>query len=69
MAMAARAAAKAGIATRNTVTSEALMRKAMMVADTSMTGARARVRSTMMRAFWVLLMSVVMRVTSDAVLK
>ena len=56
------------IATRNTRLSFPLMKKHMNKAETMLSGARNDVRSSIWNAFWMLLTSVVMRVTSPAVL-
>ena len=60
--------ASTGTATKKIITSSPLMRAARMVAITSMNGARKSMREHSMTMFCVLFTSVVMRVTSEAVL-
>ena len=63
------ATARIGTATKKIITSSPLMRAARMVAITSMNGARKSMRVHIMTMFCALFTSVVMRVTSEAVLK
>ena len=56
-----------GSTATNTRESLALCRKAMMRANTRVQGARKAMRTTIMKACWTLVTSVVMRVTRPAV--
>ena len=60
--------ARNGMAARNTPTRRELIRSAMSVAHTSMTGARTMMRITIMKAIWTLLTSEVSLITREAVL-
>ena len=64
----AKAAARAGMATRKINDSLALMEMAAMLAEMSITGARTKMRMVIIKAFWALVTSVVRRVMREAVL-
>ena len=64
-----RTLARNGITTRKTVTRLALIWKAIVVAQISMTGARTKIRRIIMKAVWTFDTSVVSRMTKDEVLK